>query len=278
MTCDNTEEASSQFVNLINLMEKLRAPGGCAWDRKQTHSSLKEHLLEEAREVAEAVDAGDPIHLKEELGDLSMIIVFFAVIAQEKGSFTMSGILKGIIDKLISRHPHVFGSEKIDRSPDEVTKKWNEIKVHEKRMRGMKSFRMAEVCNYVSQLKAAHAIQDEAACAGFDFPDIKSVLAKVKEELTEVENCLQNTEGLEMELGDLFFAVTNLARLLKFDPEAALKKANIKFVERFRVMEHELEAAGGFEGKTIEELDRYWEAAKDKEKSSAATKPDRPLP
>ncbi|HNW36815.1 MAG TPA: MazG nucleotide pyrophosphohydrolase domain-containing protein, partial [Candidatus Ozemobacteraceae bacterium] len=166
------DEAPVQFRRLLEIMARLRAPDGCSWDRKQDHKSLKKYFLEEANEVVEAIDKGDPLHITEELGDLNMMIAFAAQIAAEQGTFTMTEVLKGICEKLISRHPHVFATPDGEKlTPEQVVDIWGKLKVDEKARRARISSRMQEAEAFASPMKAAFQIQAEAATVGFDFPE-----------------------------------------------------------------------------------------------------------
>ncbi len=260
----NNERISSEFLRLVEIMRTLRSPQGCSWDRKQTGSSMAEHIAEEAREVVEAISAGDPLHIKEELGDLLMTIVFSAQIAAEAGTFDMSDVAAGICEKLINRHPHVFGSATRGVDPEKVIEMWGEIKKQEKIDRKRLSNRMREALDFPSALAGAEKIQVEAARVGFDFPDAHAALAKIKEETAEIETAIagRNREELEDEIGDVLFAVLNVSRLSGVNAEQCLRQATRKFVDRFTRVETLVEEDGGFDGKSLEELDRYWDRVK----------------
>ncbi len=264
MNKEQRDQISTQFLRLVDVMRRLRAPDGCSWDRKQDHQSLKKYILEEAQEVADAVDSGDLLNLREELGDLMMNIVFHAQVAQENGSFTIAEVCQEISDKLISRHPHVFQGENDQISPEQVVELWGELKKEEKVEKSRVSSRMKRTLNSPSILFATNAIQSEAAVVGFDFPNSEEALKKVYEEADEVKEHIgsEQKDLLEEEIGDLMFSIINVARLSGVNPETALKKATEKFLNRFESVEKEAEKDGGFEGKSLEELDVYWEKTK----------------
>lgn len=273
-------EERRQFARLMEIIRRLRSPGGCSWDRTQTHETMRKYLLEEAQEVAEAIDQGHPLPICEELGDLMMIIAMHARIAEEAGTFTMAEVLRGISDKLIGRHPHVFGDAERGLSPDQVVDMWGKLKAEEKRQRNRLTSRMEEAAQFASSLRAAWQIQAEAATVGFDFPDRAGAVAKIAEEAGEFRaDVLGGTrEAQQAELGDLLFSIVNVARLLGIDPDDAMRQANRKFIRRFGLLEDRLASAGGFAGQTIEELDAMWNEIKRAEKGQGkAPVPARPL-
>lgn len=261
---NNNDRISSEFLQLVEIMRTLRSPEGCSWDRKQTHATMAEHVAEEAREVVEAIRSGDTLHIKEELGDLLMIIVFNAQIAAENGTFDMADVARGICEKLINRHPHVFGDVAKGADPEKVIAMWGEIKKQEKIDRKRISNRMREAVEFPSALAGAEKIQDEAAVVGFDFPDAHAALAKIKEEAGEIEAALkgQQREAIEEEVGDLLFSVLNVSRLAGVNAEECLRRSAAKFVSRFARVETLVEADGGFAGKSLAELDKYWDKVK----------------
>lgn len=265
------DDAPVQFRRLLEIMARLRAPDGCAWDRKQDHKSLRKYVLEEANEVAEAVDTGDPLHLCEELGDLAMMIAFHAQVAAEAGTFTMTEVMKGICEKLISRHPHVFAAPDGEKlTPEQIVDIWGKLKTDEKARKARISSRMQEVEAFASPLKAAFQIQAEAATVGFDFPEARGAIDKIAEEAKELAGTLteEDVDAAEDELGDLLFSIINAARLLGVDPEEALRRSTGKFVRRFGKVEEIAEAAGGFKGRSISELDAWWNDVKKLESRS----------
>lgn len=248
-------------------MHRLRAPGGCPWDAEQTHESLIPHLLEEAYEVAEAVRNGDMVHLCEELGDLLLQPVFHAEIAAERGDFTLDDIARGITEKLIRRHPHVFGDAEAADSAAVLTQ-WEAIKRTEKGPE--KKPHLHGISQGLPALMRAQKLQRKAAKVGFDWPSVEPVLAKIQEEAAEILDARQNLgpEALAEEVGDLLFAAVNLARKLGVDAESALTAANRKFERRFGVVEERLMERGKpLTACTLEEMDAVWDEVKVKERN-----------
>ncbi|MDF1851393.1 MAG: nucleoside triphosphate pyrophosphohydrolase [Verrucomicrobiales bacterium] len=253
------------------IMHILRAPGGCPWDAEQTHETLVKHGIEEAYEVADAVETGDRDALVDELGDLLLQPIFHAEIASESGRFDFDDIASAICEKLIRRHPHVFGESEATTS-HEVLSQWEKIKEVERAESpgGEKSsedagFYLERANEGLPALMAAQKIQNKVAKVGFDWPDTKPVLAKIREELEEVEAELasDDAEGLGEEIGDLLFAVVNLARKQGLESELLLHQANRKFVDRFQKVESGLRAKRrDLADATLEEMDREWESAK----------------
>jgi len=255
--------AEKLFGKLVQIIKTLREPGGCPWDREQTLESMSKFVVEESNEVVEAIKENDPLHICEELGDLTMIIVFLARIAAEMGTFSISEVLEGIVKKLIARHPHVFfDRERI--TSEGVVAKWKILKAEEKKKKGRISSRMEEAQRFVSAISAALAVQKEAQKVGFDFPSIEPAIAKVLEETAEVGNAQKgkNRRKLRVEIGDLIFAAINVSRLLKVDPEKALRASTLKFVKRFSKVEKHFSRKGGILGRSIQELDSVWEQTK----------------
>lgn len=250
---------------LLTLMARLREPGGCPWDREQTRETLKPMLVEESYEVLHALDAEDPRELREELGDLLLQIVFHARIAEENGEFDMQGVIDGIYDKIVHRHPHVFGDVKVSGS-DEVLVNWDRIKKEEKAKKGKKRASILDgIPPKMPALHEAHQIGVRAARAGFDWEDAGGVIRKIREELDELERSLtaENPAAVKEEIGDLLFAVVNLCRFLSVDPETALKTTNQKFRQRFGFVEQKVRDAGKtVEGCDLDELERYWQESK----------------
>ncbi len=246
------------FARLIEIMAKLRAPGGCPWDREQTFDTIKPYLLEETYEVMDAIDARDWPGLAEELGDLLLQSVFFAEMAAEAGHFDIADSLQAINSKLIRRHPHVFGDAEA-KTPDDVKRKWDEIKKTEKpRPQGL----LAGVPRTLPALVEAQQIASRAATAGFDWENVDQVFDKLHEELTELHKATSQDER-EDELGDLLFVIVNIARFLKVDPEQALRRTNSKFRRRFSHVEQGLASEGKSpQNATIEEMEALWQAAK----------------
>jgi tetrapyrrole methylase family protein/MazG family protein len=241
---------------------RLRAPDGCPWDREQTHLSIRGNLLEEAYEVLEALDREDPLALTEELGDLLLQILLHAQIATEGGEFRMADVVAGIDAKIHRRHPHVFGAEKVE-GVGQVLRNWEEIKAEERngQKKGGKGL-FDGVPLALPALEQAVSYQKRAARVGFDWPTIEGVKAKVAEELQELEEA-RDADEREHELGDVFFAVVNLARWLKVDAESALRRSNSRFRERFGYMETAAARIGKpIKEMTLEEMDALWEEAK----------------
>ncbi len=249
------------FSPLVDIMRQLRAPGGCPWDRVQTPESLRKHILEEAYEVVEAIDLKDPHLLVEELGDLLLQIVFQARIAEEADAFSMQDVVDGITEKLVRRHPHIFGDVQVSDAAG-VLANWEAIKRQEKPER---KSRLDGVPKDLPALSAAAKLQGKAADVGFDWPDVAPVLDKCREEWRELLAAMEEKDAghIEEELGDLLFAVVNLSRFLKVNSELALLAANRKFKRRFRFVEEKVEASGGDWKKfTLDELDGFWNEAK----------------
>jgi len=264
-----TEEIKG-FDRLMNLMRRLRAPGGCPWDAEQTHESLKRYLLEETYEVFEAIDKNDPELLKEELGDLLLQPVFHAAIAEEKGVFTMDDVLEAICDKLVRRHPHVFGEERV-KTAEEQVENWERIKKAEKGEERKSA--IAGVPPHLPSLMKAQKITEKASRVGFDWSHVDEVYAKVLEELKEFEETMaeRDQDRMEAELGDLLFAIVNLGRFLRLDPEEALRKTIARFTRRFEYVEEALHERGtSIRDSSLEEMERFWEEAKRREAVSGS--------
>jgi MazG family protein len=253
---------------LVAVMERLRAPGGCPWDREQTPESLRRYILEEAHELVEAIDSGESAGIREECGDLLLQVVFLADLAREAGTFDLDDVVRGIVAKLIRRHPHVFGDASV-RDADEVGRNWERIKAAERREREADDSAMAGIPRGLPALLRALRIQERAAKAGFDWPegDPEPVFAKVGEEIGEIREALGGDRGrLVEEVGDLLFAVTNLARHLKVEPESALQSASDKFGRRFRRMESLAGEKGeSFSSLGLDAMEHYWCTAKNEE-------------
>ena len=243
---------------LIEVIRRLRAPDGCQWDREQTHQSLKPNMLEEAYEAVDAMDDNDMVHLKEELGDVLLQVVLHAQIASEKGDFNIEDVAQGIKDKLIHRHPHVFRNQKVS-STDEILANWEKLKAEEKKHR---KSAMDGISKSQSALMTAQKISKKAVKTGFEWPSEDSLYKCVFSEFDEFKEACQEQDKnhMEEELGDILFAVVNLARWNKIDAEQALLKSNKKFEKRFRKME-EL-ATKPLEDYSFEEFDQLWKQAK----------------
>ncbi len=252
------------FWRVVEIMAILRGEGGCPWDREQTRESLKPYLIEETYEVLEAIDQGDPEKLKEELGDLLLQVVFHAQLAREQGEFDISQVLEVLADKLIRRHPHVFGRTRVKDS-QEVLENWEAIKEKEKNHGSA----LSGVPPHLPALLQAMRIQEKAARVGFDWPRVEEVWDKVEEEWREFrEACKKGDKGaMAWELGDLLFALVNLARFLGLDPEDALRQCNKRFMERFSHIEKSLRDKGlTFQDVDLDTMDALWDEAKEMEK------------
>lgn len=249
-----------RFERLVGIMARLRAPGGCPWDREQNFDTIKPYLLEETYEVLDAIDRRDWRNLAEELGDLMLQPVFFAQMASEDKRFRIDDSLDAIIEKLIRRHPHVFADGSAETAGD-VKLRWDEIKDEEKKSRGERlTGRLESVPRSLPALVEAQQISSKAAAVGFDWENTGQVLDKLEEELGELEGARANgtPEAVEGELGDVLFVIVNLARFLKVDPEQALRKSNAKFRRRFRHVEQNAQLPGA----TIEQMEALWQEAK----------------
>jgi tetrapyrrole methylase family protein/MazG family protein len=263
-----TAGAGEKFQELVNLMARLRAPGGCPWDREQTFDTIKPYLLEETYEVLDAIDARDWRELTSELGDLMLQAVFFSEMAAEQNLFRIEDALDAINQKLIRRHPHVFGSETA-RTGDDVRKIWSEVKQQESREK-KKAALLEGVPRALPALVEAQQITSRAAGVGFDWSNAEQVLEKLREELAEFDaaRLAGVHEPIEDELGDLLFVLVNLARFVKVDPEQALRKTNAKFRRRFGYVEEKLAGRGASPADSnIEEMESLWQQAKAAERN-----------
>ncbi|HZI50529.1 MAG TPA: nucleoside triphosphate pyrophosphohydrolase [Terriglobia bacterium] len=262
----------AKFEKLVQIMATLRGPDGCPWDKQQDRNTLKPMLVEETYEVLEAIDNNDAEGLSEELGDLLLHIVFQAQLGKEDRSFDIDRVIDGICDKLVRRHPHVFGNDTAS-SPEEVIKNWEAIKAQEKtkKLKDRTPEQRSLLEGIPSKLPAiheAHQISSRAARVGFEWPDIEGVFDKLAEETHELREAMTGPEDsrqsrLEDEIGDILFVIVNLARFLKIDCESALKRANRKFKTRFQFMEAELARAGkNLETTSLDEMESLWQKAK----------------
>jgi len=246
------------FEELLAIMRTLRSENGCEWDKAQTHESLKPYLVEEVYEVIHSIDEKNYNSLKEELGDLLLQIVFHSQIAQENGEFDIKDVIKTLNEKLIRRHPHVFGNSK-----GYSYEQWERIKAQEKGEE--KVSKIGKVNKALPALSLARRIQENAAAVGFDWESTVDVFKKVREEIQELEKAMKEYEKkrIEDEFGDLLFSIVNLSRFLGIEPEGSLRKATEKFIKRFELMEKMIEEDGKkIEDLKIHELDSYWERSK----------------
>jgi tetrapyrrole methylase family protein/MazG family protein len=255
-------EKLDQFATLVDIIAKLRAPDGCPWDRKQTHASLRENLLEECYEVLEALDEGEPEKLCDELGDLLMQIVLHAQIAAEGGEFKLGDVIKGINAKLIHRHPHIFGLKKV-KNADEVAHNWEVLKGEE---REAGTSILESVPKQMPALGYSQEVQRRVAQLGFDWEDVEGVIDKLVEEVREFQQTESSQQKAE-EFGDLLFTLVNVARRQGIDTEAALREANKRFYQRFTYMEEVCRQRGvNFGDLSFDEQNKLWEEAKKKAK------------
>jgi len=259
------KETGQAFKSLYDIVVRLRGPGGCPWDREQSPASLRECLIEETYECIEAIDEGNPAHIKEELGDLSLLVTMLAYMHEEKGVFSVADVFQNICEKLIRRHPHVFGELQVKDS-DEVLANWAKIKVTQEGRKPKDSV-LDEVSAGLPPLDRAWKLQKKAAKVGFDWPNMEGVVEKINEELGEVMEAAGNAAGAdektEEELGDLLFSVVNLCRYLKVEPSVALRRTNGKFIERFKHMERKMKETGReLKRENLALMDQYWNEAK----------------
>ncbi len=250
------------FQRLVLLFQILRSPEGCAWDRKQTHQSLVPYLIEESYEVIEAIEAGSPADLSEELGDLLTQVIFHTQLASEAGQFTIDDTITGVVTKLVNRHPHVFG-EKKELNPQQVRDQWEKIKTTS----GEKESVLSGLPRSMPALTMAFRIGEKAGGVGFDWHKAADVVAKIDEELQEVKTELSaaetSKERLSDEIGDLLFATASLARKLEIDPEVALRQSLAKFRSRFDQLEERVRASGkNFDNFSLDELEEIWQRLK----------------
>ena len=253
------------FAHLMEIVRRLRAPGGCPWDREQTHASMKADLIEEAYEVLDAIDGDDPYRLADELGDLLLHVAMHACIGEEHGEFSAQDVLTCICSKMIRRHPHVFAQAQAETSED-VLRNWEAIKKGEKSLRTQTEV-MRDVPRTFPALMRAAKVQKKARDVGFDWDEAREALKKVREEADEVEEVLQDPEKLAGELGDLLFAAVNVCRMKKVPPELALNATTEKFIRRFSHIEEAAQAQGrNLRDMTLREMDALWEEAKASER------------
>lgn len=252
----------TSFESFAEIVAHLRAPDGCPWDKEQTHQTLRKHLLEESYETLSALDANDIDGMREEFGDLLLQIVLNSQIAYQDNEFTMTDVMKNIYDKIVRRHPHVFGDVKLDGVNDVLTN-WEKLKEKERGKKKEDKGMLDGVPAALPALNQAQEYQDRAARVGFDWAQIDDVLDKVREEIEEIKTA-ENFEQLKGELGDLFFVLVNLARWREVDAESALRETNLKFKRRFGHVEKSAKAQGrNLSDMTLEEMDAFWDEAKE---------------
>ncbi len=275
----NQGDIGGMFAEAVEIMARLRAPGGCPWDREQTFASIRKYTLEETWEVLDAIERQDWTGLADELGDLLLQVLFYAEMAAEAGDFSIRDVVAGLNRKLVRRHPHVFGEaasaaagnraeglETEGIGASQVLRNWDEIKKREKKGPGSGAGRLESISRAMPALSEAGKIGSRAAKAGFDWPDVQGVLEKLREETAELDQEIRagQQEAAAEELGDLLFTVTNLARHLQVDPEMALRDANAKFRRRFAAMERA--ASNPLEEMTAPELEALWQRSKGAER------------
>ncbi len=260
------EEKKYTLDDLVQVIRILRGENGCPWDRVQTHETIRQDMLEEAYEAADAIDKGNMGNLCEELGDVLMQVVFHAEIEAEKGGFTIEDVIRGICEKMVYRHPHVFGNGEVQAdTAEQVLVNWEELKKKEKHTETQTEV-MKNVPDALPALIRARKVQKKAADVGFDFPDALGAIQKVYEEIQELEESVKLENGTEEEeFGDILFALVNISRFLKINPEFALTKAIKKFINRFEYIEKSALLQGkDLSSMTLEEMDLLWDEAKTK--------------
>ncbi len=273
-----TEEhiAGDRFLRLYQIVARLRAPDGCPWDRKQTPESLRTFLLEEVYECIEAIDEKDDEHIREELGDIFMLVTMIAFIKEQEQRFSVAGALAEVCDKLVRRHPHVFGDSQVANA-EEVVTQWAEIKKNVEGRKGDADSALGKIPKGLPPLERAYQLQRRAREVGFDWSDLSGVWEKVEEEIGELKASLQGagashptpSRSVEAEYGDLLFSVINLGRFLKIDPSIALLAANEKFSRRFAHVEQRMRENGiELRGENFAAMDGYWEEAKRREREA----------
>lgn len=261
---------SKNFDELISVMARLRAPGGCPWDREQTYASLSQYLIEECYEtfdaIQEADQTGDTKNLTEELGDVLLQVIFHSTIAAERGDFTIDEVVQGVTEKLILRHPHVFGEKELETAQD-VLNNWDELKKEQQKASGkvekVKESILDDVPVHFPALLEGQKLTKKAAKVKFDWENVEQIFDKLTEETNEVKSAIEKNENVAEEIGDLLFVVLNLARKLDVDAETALKMTNRKFRQRFKFIEDELKKDGKTpEESNLAEMDNLWNQAK----------------
>jgi len=259
---DRAASAGNKFQGLVRILDTLRSEKGCPWDREQDEKSIANYFLEEVYEALEAINKNDTKALAEELGDVLMEVVFLARLYKEKGHFTISDVLGGINQKMIRRHPHVFGKKRL-KSSKKVLDEWNRQKREEKERESLFDGRVKSL----PSLLEAFQIGQKVSTYGFDWKSALDALQKIREEVSELEKALKAKRGMEIfkEMGDIFFSLANVSRLLDVNPEMALKQTNEKFINRFKFIEKKLKRSGrNLTQTSLEEMDKIWEEAKEK--------------
>ncbi|MBN6205607.1 nucleoside triphosphate pyrophosphohydrolase [Ralstonia pickettii] len=258
-------QLNHKFSRIVDVMRTLRSPDGCPWDQAQTHESLREHTIEEVYELIAAIDNEDDDNIIEELGDLLMHVILHSQIGEDAGYFTIDDVIRSITDKMIYRHPHVFGNADVD-SVEEVVTNWEKLKREEKG--NERDSILDGIPKYLPALAKAYKLQKKAAKVGFNWTEAAGVWLKLEEEIAEVKEAIasENKAEIELEFGDVLFVIANLIRFYKINPEVALNRANNKFITRFTFIEEALKKMGkSFEESTLEEMDYYWDQAKERE-------------
>jgi tetrapyrrole methylase family protein/MazG family protein len=250
------------YKALYDTIVRLRSPQGCMWDREQTPQTLREALVEETFECLEAIDENNPAHIAEELGDLFLLATMLSYMHEQEGKFTVADVLAGINEKLIRRHPHVFGEVTV-KDTSEILKNWDAIKTNQEGRKKKDSI-LDEVSSGFPPTERSYKLQKKAAKAGFDWPDMNGVIEKIKEETEEIKTAINDEpEKLEEECGDLLFSVINLCRFLKVEPSVALRRTNSNFVERFKYVEKRMKETGQeMKKENLDIMDKYWNEAK----------------
>lgn len=260
-TNEKEESLSQLFLELVNIIKKLRAPDGCPWDREQNLYSLKNHFIEEAYEFIDALDNNDIENIKEELGDILLHIIMHSVIAEEEGLFSINDVIESISSKLIRRHPHVFSDLKVKNTED-VMEHWEAIKVNEGKIRASI---FDGIPRSLPPVQQSYKIQKRAAKTGFDWSNASECMEKVEEEFAELKNALESgdKEHIEHEMGDMFFALINLARFIDIDPDESIRKVNQRFKKRFNYIEEKLsEKQISLKDANFKEMEKLWQEAK----------------
>jgi len=261
---NNNKKTVGLFIELLEVLRRLRAPDGCPWDREQTPQTIKKYMIEEAYELYEAVDNNEPQEVKEELGDLFFLLLFLADLYEKSGDFTLADSLLAIKEKMIRRHPHIFGDAKVKDSK-EVVANWQAIKGQEQEKKGKKKSSLGNLPQALPALQRAFRLGERASRVGFDWKRPGDVIEKLKEETIELESAIKDKdrEAVQEELGDLLFTIANLSRKLDMNPEEVLKRALNKFVKRFEQMEERITREGHrLSELDIDELESYWQEVK----------------